>query len=138
MRNKIISSNSLHFFILRMKFVTLYWLHHWFAPFNGLVYCIVLKFWFLWFFFSYLICSPIHISSWKKFLSILTKKKTYFFYFTYSLFKTSHVRLSTLHYIFFLILIFLDFFSSFYFFTNNNHHLLSPFILGIRKEKVKS
>ena len=72
----------------------------------------------------------------KKFLSILTKK-TYFFYFTNSLFENTLHQIIYFTLYFFKILIFHGFCCCFSFFTNNNHHPLSSFILGIRKERIK-
>ena len=135
MKNKIISCNSLFFFILRMKFVTLYWLHHWFASFNRLVYFNVLKNWFYDFFFHTLVSYSPYLM--KKFLSILTKK-TYFFYFTYSLFENTLHQIIYFTLYFFKILIFLDCF--FFFFVSLSSqitttiHFLPSSLAYVKKE----
>ena len=71
--------------------------------------------------------------------SIYLSIKTYFFYFTYSLFKTLHIRLSILHYITLKYLFFLNFLivslSSHIITTIHSLHL--DFSLGIHKEVIK-
>ena len=62
--------------------------------------------------------------------------RTYFFYFIYSLFKTSYIRLSILHYIF-LTYHFSLFLKLFLFLTHNNNHSLSFYVFKIQKEKKK-
>ena len=62
--------------------------------------------------------------------------RTYFFYFIYSLFKTSYIRLSILHYIF-LKYHFSLFLKLFLFLTHNNNHSLSFYVFKIQKEKKK-
>ena len=65
--------------------------------------------------------------------------KTYFFYFTYSLFKTLHIRLSILHYVTLKYLFFLNFLiislSSHIITTIHSLHL--DFSLEIHKEVIK-
>ena len=63
--------------------------------------------------------------------------RTYLFYFTYSLFKTSHIRLFILHYISLKYQIFLMFFSFFTHITTTIHPL--PSSLGyVKKEKIQN
>ena len=62
--------------------------------------------------------------------------RTYFFYFTYQLFKTPCIRLSILHHIS-LNYQFSWFFNCLCLFTPNNHYPLSSFILGKCKERIK-
>ena len=74
------------------------------------------------------------MSAWAK-IYVYFSIKTYFFYFTFSLFKTSHIKLFILHYILLKYQFFLIFCNCFSFFIHNNYHPLSSFILEISKEK---
>ena len=74
-------------------------------------------------------------------IPIYFSQRTYFFFFfyiTYLLFKTLHIRFFILHYILLKYHFFLNFLNCFSFFTYNNHHLLSSFILEIRKERINN
>ena len=65
--------------------------------------------------------------------------KTYFFYFTYSLFKTLHIRLSILHYVTLKYLFFLNFLiiSLSSHIITTIHSLRLDFSLEIHKEVIK-
>ena len=72
----------------------------------------------------------------RSFTSDIAKIFVYFNIFTYSLFKTPHIKLSILHYILLKYQFFLLFFK-FIFFTHNNYYPLYSFIIGICEEKNK-